>query len=294
MTWFRDIAVLLFLPVFGYCQSSREIIISLGDIPPAKLAAANRNKLSEVNVAPLIDRRYIDPNHDEIIDSAHLANSIKALYSGSKVKYGLLDWESKDFEHLINCDTSDARFQVAMSKYLKLLAIAKAVQPDVKWGFYALPYRSYWKLDSIERINNKLIPLLKECDVLLPSLYSYYPNGTPFSHNEKYFKTNITESLRIGDSLNKPVLAFVWHRWHDSNKKVGMQLIPPDEFRQYLRWILDASYNTKKVDGIVWFGVEVYYYPSRQESSNARFAESHRYYKVLREEMRRTPENTRK
>jgi len=39
-----------------------------------------------------------------------------------------------------------------------------------------------------------------------------------------------------------------------------MQKIPEPEFIKYTKMILDESYDNKKVDGIVWWNADRYYY----------------------------------
>ena len=109
--------------------------------------------------------------------------------------------------------------------------------------------------------NQQIGPLLQQCDILFPSIYIYYQDGkfTP-NDNEAYGVENINEALKLGVQFNKPVLPFVWHRYHDSNRTIGLQLIPRDDFRTFITKILTTSYKSKHVDGLIWWGADGYYY----------------------------------
>jgi hypothetical protein len=90
-------------------------------------------------------------------------------------------------------------------------------------------------------------------------LYTFYQDDSKGS-NEDYARDNLLESLSLAKELNKSVMPFVWHRYHDSNKTIGLQLIPSDEFKRYLNAVLSTSYKGTKVAGLVWWGSDQYYY----------------------------------
>lgn len=278
------ISLLMFLFVSNYLVAQRKanLVISMGDIPREQLKVAEENKTGDVHLAPLIDGRYIDPDRDELIDSLLLVSSIKSLYPDSgEGKIGILDWEGQTLQDLLYCDTLSSDFKIAIDKFNKLLRIAKDVKPKVRWGIYHLPFTSYWQIDSLKIYNSKILSLLDKCDILMPSLYSYYATGTKFTFNEKYFKLNTLHALEIAHLLKKEVYAFVWNRWHESNKTIGLKFIPEPEFASYITWILSQNYKDRKVSGLVWFGAEGYYYPSKKNLRSPKYKNENRYLNIL-------------
>jgi len=144
---------------------------------------------------------------------------------------------------------------------MMVLKMAKALRPNVKWGFYAIPFTTYYKRETIKNNIAKIEQLLLQCDVFFPSLYTPYKEGTiSKGDNEAFATDNVLAALVAAKRMNKPVLPFVWHRYHVSNKAIGLQLIPNDEFKRYLNTILSVNYNGYKVAGLVWWGSDTYFY----------------------------------
>lgn len=218
-------------------------------------------KKDKVPFIALIDGRHIDPTNQQIIDTALLIQSIKTLYPlNKKFDIGILDWEGEAFKHLQECEATDTCFIQALAQFKQILQIAKRIRPNIKWGIYFLPFTYYWNRDSLLNRDSKIESLLSACDVLMPSLYDFYPDGTKFTDNESYFKQNLRRILAVGHRLKKPVYVFVWHRWHDSNPEKGLELIPIPEFKKHMRWVTNARYQSTKVKGLIWFSSDLYFY----------------------------------
>jgi hypothetical protein len=267
-------------------------------MPDVSGAALKEFKKDKVPFLALIDGRHIDPNGDGELDSAFLVESIQTLYPvHPQFDIGILDWEGQAFQDLQLCSTTDSCFQSAKGQFFRLLRIAKATRPKIKWGIYFLPFTYYWNRDSLLDRNKQIESLLAACDVLMPSLYDFYPDGTRFTDNEAYYKQNLRSVLAIGHRLKKPVYVFVWHRWHDSNPDKGLELIPIPEFKQHMRWITNAKYRSTKVKGLIWFSSDMYFYqvkPSLVPAKTATVQGFHdqtllRYYQALRSVIRVVP-----
>ncbi len=101
---------------------------------------------------------------------------------------------------------------------------------------------------------------MKQCDLLLPSLYihGYEPGG-----NEGFIKFNMQQFLILGDNLNKPVIPYLWHRYYPRQlSDKSMKAIPVNEFTTFIKTVLSVSYNNKKAAGIIWWSADNYYYHS--------------------------------
>ena len=183
----------------------------------------------------------------------------------------VLDWESpKIFKE--NSDSNS--YLNITNEFIKCIKLAKKLRPNIKWAFYGLPIRTFnginqkW-LDA----NNNLLELLKYADFLAPSLYLYNPkyiyNSNAFRdhiYSEKnkkatddYLLENLNEALKIGQSLNKEVYPFIWHRMGGS-----LSLAPLGIFKHYVQIILSDTFSGKRVAGIIWWDGQEYYYLNRK------------------------------
>jgi hypothetical protein len=225
-------------------------------------------KKSGFKVAYILDDRYIDPNHNERVDSALFTEAVlKIVPENAKDEIGVLDWEGESLKKLHSLDCKDREFIRCENEFLKAIRIAKRLRPKVKWGFYAIPFSHYWVNDSLQwaKANSNIGRLISACDILLPSLYDYYFDSTPNTDNYRYLSVNTAFFLTAASRYKKKVYPFIWHRVHDSNKTNGLELLSTEEFKEHLLWILRQNKNSKHIDGFVWFSADAYYYRIRPQ-----------------------------
>jgi len=144
-----------------------------------------------------------------------------------------------------------------------------AFEPKIKWGFYAIPFTTNWDTMSgfLDR-NNHIEKLLKEVDVLFPSMYMFYDDGIVGTlKNSEYITSNIEKSIELGKKYGKPVYPFVLHRFHPSNEKLGWLLMENSFWEDYVNKIVSCEYNGNYVDGIVWWSADTYFY-GRKDGMN--------------------------
>jgi hypothetical protein len=197
------------------------------------------------------------------IDSAYFRKRIKDLvpernFSGPAV----LDWEGKAYEVFRTEQPGSPKFQEYLQKYIGLLAYAKKLLPNAKWGYYGFPLTTYWwKTDSLWQPRNQaLVPLLQASDMLFPYLYDFFQDGSMgWLDEEGYVKTNTEQCLALGASVKKPVVPFIWHRYHDATEKIGLLQIPEEEFRNHLKVMMETTYQGNKIYGLVWWQEEMYF-----------------------------------
>ena len=240
-------------------QNHISLYICMNDLGEGSQRFIINNHIQQVT---LLDQRYIDPNNKMQLDKNILTNAIKEKFPDSTAGgIGILDWEG---DMLANLKTSpqSAEFKKAMDAFTQVIQLAKSIRPNVKWGFYYLPFTTYWNRDDkLIMANQQVKPLLEQCDILFPSLYIFYKDGSVSANdNEAYASDNINQILMIAKSLNKPVLPFIWHRYHDSNRNIGLQLIPIGDFKKFIDQIVRANYSGKRISGLVWWGADAYYY----------------------------------
>ncbi len=202
----------------------------------------------------LITQHYIDPKNTGQIDLELLRKKILDFYPSADVKELIcLDLENKIYNDLIKYDKSDKRFLKAQDSFISMVKLINGIRPNLKIGIYAIPSRYYYK-SSKEFNSKKFDEILKHCDVIMPSLYSMYPEKQVGKNsNTTYLKNNLRQALEYGVRLNKPVIPFVWSMVHPSNKLYSYQILPEKEMKENLEIIKNYTYNGSSVDGIVWW-----------------------------------------
>lgn len=140
-----------------------------------------------------------------------------------------------------------------LRKYEVLLGQCKNFQPSARFGIYSLPpVRDYWQaIKSPESAeykawqaeNDRLSDLVSATDVLFPSLYTFYTDRAGWV---KVAEATLKEARRVGQG--KPIYAFIYPQYHESNKSLGGT--PVDG--QY--WRLQLETLRKHADGVVIWG----------------------------------------
>ncbi|WP_242916764.1 hypothetical protein [Pontibacter liquoris] len=167
----------------------------------------------------------------------------------------VLDWESEPFKNLRIYNASDSRFRDAENQWVLLVREVKRLRPQVKVGFYGLPFRSYHDWQKVKfNQPGKLNKLLSEVDFIAPSLYIMYADeAVGRDRNLQYLRDNLDVALQYGKELGKPVIPFVWHRVHYSDNIKGQSLIPKEAFATYVDYIGSYVHNNNQVSGVLWW-----------------------------------------
>lgn len=142
--------------------------------------------------------------------------------------------------------------QDAVQKYLQALSVMKRVRPALKVGFYGVvPKRNYFgaikSVDGNEHrrwlaSNDVGQKIADSVDILFPSLYTFYPDEDRWM---LFAQRQVQEAKRLAP--HKPVIAFIWPRYHESNYLLGGRYIG----KHFLYHQLDVL--SKIADGvIVW------------------------------------------
>lgn len=145
----------------------------------------------------------------------------------------------------------DAAMRENLAKYITVLQWMRDAAPALNLGYFGrLPMTAYgWALaapgsrdDRRWRAENErrgaLAPFV---DAVYPPLYTYSPNQHAWV---RYAEANLREAHRYG----KPVYAFLWPRYSEHNKDLGLQPLPADFWRLQLETV------RKYADGVVIWG----------------------------------------
>lgn len=240
----------------AFQKKGRQFYVCMEDLTPESIGYLKNNGIP---VTKIIYQNFIDPDQDNKVNMDVFQKRIQTLFpQKSSTGMGVIDWEVRDFDRLPD---NSAKFSQLVNEYRKAVLAAKKLRPNVKWGFYGLPFRKYMSYNADWRNRNiKLTPILKECDFIAPSLYGFFPDSLRDKDNQDYVTNNVSIALQLGSQLDKPVYPFVWNRWHDSNKQYGLQLIPVQEFKRHVKRILAVDYNGQKVAGVIWWGADKFFY----------------------------------
>ena len=149
-----------------------------------------------------------------------------------------------------------------VSKFLRLVKWVREEAPDVKIGFYGIPpLRDYGnaiqgpaspKYQAWQAQNDRFQSLADQVDILYPSLYTFYEDVPAW---QTYARANLSEALRMAHGNPQRVVPFIWPRFHNSNKTLGLQFISPAYWQAELETVSQSgtgavvwdsdSFNTK-------------------------------------------------
>ncbi|MFT6216278.1 MAG: hypothetical protein ACJAS3_002687 [Roseivirga sp.] len=203
-------------------------------------------------------RRIVVKGNEWAVDKNILTDFvIKKLPDEDSKLVVVLNWEGEVYDE-IQRGPSSPNYTQASALFIKAYKIVKELRPKSKVGYYGFPIRDYWNRNDGWRARNRVLDdFLKKFDVLFPSIYDFYDSSAQEGAGDlAYVKENIEEAIRVGQRIGKPVVAFVWHRYHPSNKNKSKELIPLEEFSGHVAEAARAQVQGKSIDGVVWWGSE--------------------------------------
>lgn len=200
-----------------------------------------------------------------------LTESVNFIYPDVSYNgYGYLDIEAEYGSDLLTLDASEEDFQKALEHFISVIRFVKSLRPNMKWGYYGIPFTTYWeRTTSFYYKSEKIKQLLIECDVFYPTMYNFYADTEQFNENELYVTTNIKQMIKIGLEYNKPVIVFIWHRYHSSTK-LSLQRLPDEVFLKHIERIKNTTYLNSKVQGVLWWSAEDWFF-NTEGKENTRF-----------------------
>lgn len=240
----------------------------------------------------IVDIKYVNDaqfmsDKEYVFDEAKLKNEINRSFPNSTDSgIAYIDLESPYIER-IHKPEDKAQFTKSIQLFVDVIRFAKKYRPNVKWGYYYIPLTTYWdKTDAFYKKNEEdLKTIIQECDILFPSLYHFYDQVYLSLSNEEYFEKNVEESIKLGLKYNKPVILFVWHRYHPSNKNVPNELIPDDEWGKIIKEVSTTTYKNKFLDGIVWWGADNYSFRVNEVGFRKDFQGTEKEFKVYNDKV---------
>jgi len=251
-------------------STNRKLYIAMSDVTPAIKSCMADNNITAI---PVIYSKEVDPDNQLKVNEQSFTNVVQQkIPDASYAGYAAIDWEGKILLNLIFSPVNTSQYQDALGEYTKLIRLAKQLRPNAKWGFFPIPYPPPADKANLKNVN-PVTSLLKECDVFYPQLYVSYNERTDSgsrSDSEKgqWVTDNVQSILATAKSLNKPVMPFIWHRFYGGGSEYkgnNLKLIPLNDFNTYVQKILSINYQGKKVDGLVWWGNDSYFYNTKSQ-----------------------------
>jgi hypothetical protein len=220
---------------------------------------------NEIGVYKIIyENKFVS---NDLLDEVKLKKEIiKSFPQSTASGFGVLDWEGHGMQ-VLTVQDNDKDLRLYISQFVKALKIAKRLRPNVRWAFYALPFREYWNVNtSFKKKNYRIGEIFENQGFIAPSLYIFYPDESSSKRNKEYITNNVEFALELGNMYKKAVYPFIWHRVHPSNRMYGEQLAPISVFSKEVSQILNTSYNGNKVSGLMWWQSENHIYRNRAKS----------------------------
>lgn len=203
----------------------------------------------------IIGNSGIDPNDRGVVDYAILERNLKKLFP-KEIDRGILciDLENSIYQNLRNNDRGSIKATKSIEQFLTMLDFIKKKRPNIKVGIYALPFPFYYSSHKRRNESGKLDEIIKNVDIIFPSLYIYYPAAQKgLKSNFTFLKENLEAACSLAKKHNKEVIPLVWYLVHPSNKKYKHAMLEKSEMKSYIDFIWNFSESEFKLKGIwIW------------------------------------------
>ena len=206
------------------------------------------------------DVQFLDKSNKFSFSAKLLDQELQRAYP-NKLEQGIayIDLEAPYLEYLMNADINSLEFKKSKKLFLDVLFYVKKSRPNVKWGYYYVPFTTYWgRTDQFYKKDDRISDIIKNSDVLFPSIYIFY-NKLNFSlENKSYLSENTKEIIKIAQKYNKEVYPMIMSRYHPSNASLGYETLSESDFKLYIATLKNTQYKGKSVDGIMLWNADGY------------------------------------
>jgi hypothetical protein len=251
-----------------YCQEQPKLYIGMSGLNPMQEDYIKQNGLEK---AIIFYQKEVTSDGINL-DTELFTKSITEKTSAESTGIAIVDWEGPAIKAISGSNDKDAN--VAIQQFVKTIQTAKKLRPNLKWGFYGLPVRTFkGNSTNWNDVNARLNPIFTAVDIIAPSLYMY--NANPRVYNARspilelgsgdYLYVNLDYALEMAKKYNKEVYPFIWQKRNSGNANMAMSLIPLDIFKNYYKMITSRVSSGKKVSGVIWWDSQKYFYLNRKK-----------------------------
>lgn len=206
------------------------------------------------------DVQFLDKSTHFSFSTKLLDQELQRAYP-NKLEQGIayIDLEAPYLDYLMNSDVNSTEFKKSKKLFLDVLSYVKNSRPNVKWGYYYIPFTTYWgRTDQFYKKDDRISEIIKNSDVLFPSIYIFY-NKLNFSiENKSYLGENTREVIKISQKYKKEVYPMIMSRYHPSNASLGYETLNESDFKMYVSTIRNTQFNGQYVDGIMLWNADGY------------------------------------
>ncbi|HWV72140.1 MAG TPA: hypothetical protein VN040_10505 [Pseudosphingobacterium sp.] len=243
----------LFFFANAYSQGTK-VMFAMDDLNKSSEHSLFTNGLSECK---LVYGDFINPKNSDTLVTSVFIKEINRLFPNPQDNgFCALDWEGKVYDRLFKDNVSDEDFNKSLVQFTKAIALAKKLRPNVKWGFWGIP-GYYFKMSHEKRLQ----PLFRQVDVIFPELYVRDPKIS-------FDKTRLANSIELGRKYDKLVYPFVWNRITSLDARYRHRLISDKDFLNYVNAILKFKSQGKKIEGVVWWGRDSWFYKAYKTAAH--------------------------
>ncbi|MBD1429764.1 hypothetical protein [Sphingobacterium litopenaei] len=195
----------------------------------------------------------IDPNNDGTVNYLNIEKFIVSKFPNKNdVGIFCIDLENQLYKDLRDRAINSKRFINAENHFLNILKLCKKLRPNVKIGFYGIPFKtlSRYNIDQ-----SRIDKIIKISDVIFPSLYLNFSNSENkgLDKNYSHIDINLRETLKLAVKYNKLVIPFTWYMVHPYNKSWGTQILDKISYVNYIERIFTFSFEGRSINGIVYW-----------------------------------------
>lgn len=189
---------------------------------------------------------FLKKNSEEVDDVLLNKTLNKWFPQDDSTTYLVIDWEKDYFKTLKKGSKNDKDFLEAEKGFLGLIESIRKLKPNLKIGYYGIPYRFNYDFQKVKD-NQKFFKILEQCDFIAPSLYLSFID---YDRNIRFLKENMEQAFVVGKALDKPVIPFFWYLYVNQKETV---LIEKSLMDNYLTFIKEFKFEGKKIEGIFWW-----------------------------------------
>lgn len=236
-----------------------KLLLMSDALSPELETYVSRNNIQKV--AFVNDGQFLSKTAHFTYDQKGLEQELlRAFPDPNQTGIAYIDLEAPYLEHLQDADLNSEDFKKSKKLFLDVLTYAQQKRPNVKWGFYGIPFTNYWdRSEAFYAKNAKVADIIRKSDVLFPSIYIFYNYVNFQTENSGFIKDNTVQAIKIAQQYQRPVYPMIMTRYHPSNAKVGNKSINLEDFTYYARTIKEARYENHAVDGIVLWNADGYF-----------------------------------
>lgn len=262
----KKILCLFFLSIAFHCSSQQSRLFIVTDEEGGDVMSLLKER--KLNEAKIIYGKYIyRKSYPYFMESSFRAQVRKLFPNAKSTGVGIIDWEGPGYEDLMGQSGQRAQKRV-LAEFEKALSIAKELRPNVKWGFYGIPFRvstagKIKDLNEWTQSNEQIRRLMEACDILVPVIYDSYSFKT-FSESLRILQSEYENAIKYGEECDTEVMPIIWHRYHKTINGERTPLMDPNKFEQIVNMLNEQKKGV--VSGIIWWGAESSFFARDQKN----------------------------